>query len=74
MGFDVKGKVAIVTGSARGFGKEFAERLLRKGAKVCISDVIEDIGKETVNELKSKFGTENVIFQRLLYCILSIFT
>ena len=66
MGFNVEGKVAIVTGSARGFGKEFAERLLQKGAKVCISDVIEDIGKETLNELKSKFGTENVIFQRLL--------
>ena len=74
MGFNVEGKVAIVTGSARGFGKEFAERLLQKGAKVCISDVIEDIGQETVDELKSKFGTENVMFQRLLYCILSIIT
>ena len=69
MGFNVEEKVAIVTGSARGFGKEFAERLLQKGAKVCISDVIEDIGKETLNELKSKFGTENVIFQRLLLFI-----
>ena len=39
----------------------------------CISDVMEDIGNETVNELKYKFGTDNVIFQRLLYGILSIF-
>ena len=65
MGFDVKDKVAIVTGSARGFGKEFAIRLLQKGAKVCISDVNENEGKETLKELEKQFGAERVIFQRL---------
>ena len=31
--FDVSDRVAIVTGGARGFGKEFGIRLLRAGAK-----------------------------------------
>ena len=62
MVFDVKDKVALVTGSARGFDKEFAIRLLKRGAKVCISDLNETAGNETMEELKVKFGHENVIF------------
>ena len=34
MPFDVKDQISIITGSAQGFGKEFAERLLKSGAKV----------------------------------------
>lgn len=30
----MEGKVALVTGAARGFGRAFAEKLLEKGAKV----------------------------------------
>ncbi len=37
--FDVKDRVAVVTGSARGLGKEIVERLLRKGAKVSSGNV-----------------------------------
>ena len=40
--------IAIITGSAQGFGKEFAVRLLQKGGKVCISDVNVDLGLQTV--------------------------
>jgi len=64
MGYEVKNKISIVTGSARGFGKEFAIRLLDKGAKVCISDVDDKAGEETREELKERYGSSNVTFFR----------
>ncbi len=39
---DLKGKVAIVTGSGRGIGKAIAKKLAQKGASIVISDVDED--------------------------------
>ena len=64
MGYNVEKRVAIVTGSAKGFGKEFAIRLLKKGAKVCICDVNEEEGKHTTKELQDKYGSQNVTFHR----------
>ena len=62
MGYNVQNQIAIVTGSARGFGKEFAIRLLERGAKVCISDVNEKEGVQTENELNERYGSEKVTF------------
>ena len=56
--------VTIITGSAQGFGKEFAIRLLQKGGKVCISDVNVEIGLQTLKELQEKFGEDQVAFHR----------
>ncbi|KAI1097378.1 NAD(P)-binding protein [Jackrogersella minutella] len=51
----LKGKVAIVTGAARGMGKATAELFLKAGAKVVICDIREQDGQEVAAEL-SKLG------------------
>jgi len=48
--FDLTGKVAIVTGAARGIGQSIAIELARKGANVVVSDIIP--GDDTVNQIK----------------------
>ena len=45
------GKVAIVTGSGRGIGREIALRLVRDGARVVINDIDEAPAKETIAEI-----------------------
>ena len=64
MPFEVKHKIAIITGSAQGFGKEFAKRLLEKGGKVCISDVNEEQGLKTTEEFGKIYGKNDVTFKR----------
>jgi 3-oxoacyl-[acyl-carrier protein] reductase len=46
-----EGKVAIVTGSARGIGRAVAQRLADGGARVVISDVDGDAARQTATEL-----------------------
>ena len=62
MGFVVKDKVCLVTGSGRSIGKELAKRLLEHGAKVCISDINQETGLETTAEFKQTFSDERVTF------------
>jgi 3-oxoacyl-[acyl-carrier protein] reductase len=50
------GKVAIVTGSGRGIGKEIALRLVRDGARVVINDIDDAPAKETVAEIEKMGG------------------
>lgn len=45
------GKVAIVTGGARGMGAEQARRLASEGVKVVIGDVLDDEGGAVADEL-----------------------
>ena len=49
----LEGKVAIVTGSARGIGFGIAKVLAEKGASVVISDVREEAAREAAEELKA---------------------
>lgn len=53
------GKVAIITGSARGIGKATAVKFAREGAKVVICDVNVEQVNETVDELKN-MGVEAI--------------
>ncbi len=45
------GKVAIVTGSARGIGRATAELLSEHGAKVVINDLDADVARQTAGEI-----------------------
>ena len=49
----VKDKVAIITGGARGIGKEIARVFAKEGADMCICDVDEQMLDETTKELQS---------------------
>jgi NAD(P)-dependent dehydrogenase (short-subunit alcohol dehydrogenase family) len=51
MGIELDGKVAIVTGAARGIGKGMATALLKAGAAVTITD----IRQETLDETSAAF-------------------
>lgn len=62
MALKYSNKIAIITGSAGGLGKEFARRLLLEGASVCLSDVNSDLGAETLAEFSSEFGENRVCF------------
>ena len=57
-----KDKVAIVTGSAGGLGKEFAKRLLDHGCKVCLSDINQKLGDETRSEFSNVYGSKSINF------------
>ena len=50
------GKVAIVTGSGRGIGREIALRLVRDGARVVINDIDEAPAKETIAAIEKMGG------------------
>ncbi len=47
----LRGKAAIVTGSAQGFGKGIAEALHAEGAKVVIADLNYDLAKQVADEM-----------------------
>jgi NAD(P)-dependent dehydrogenase (short-subunit alcohol dehydrogenase family) len=52
----LKDKVAIVTGAAQGIGFAIAERFVKEGAKVVLSDIETGKGKEAADRLKLAGG------------------
>jgi 3-oxoacyl-[acyl-carrier protein] reductase len=50
------GKVAIVTGSGRGIGREVALRLVRDGAAVVVNDLDEEPARETIAHIEKLGG------------------
>jgi NAD(P)-dependent dehydrogenase (short-subunit alcohol dehydrogenase family) len=46
----LKDKVCVITGAARGMGREAALLFSEEGARVCVADVIEDDGEATAKE------------------------
>ncbi len=55
----LEGKVAIVTGGARGIGKAICVRLAEEGAKLAIIDIMLEVAEETAQEFQ-KQGVEAI--------------
>jgi NAD(P)-dependent dehydrogenase (short-subunit alcohol dehydrogenase family)/rhamnose utilization protein RhaD (predicted bifunctional aldolase and dehydrogenase) len=53
----VRGKIALVTGAAQGFGAGIARSLLAEGAHVVIADLNEDLALKRAEELNRHYGT-----------------
>ena len=52
----VEGKVALVTGSGSGIGRQSALAFAREGAKVIVSDIVVEGGEETVRLIRDTGG------------------
>ncbi|NVM29880.1 MAG: SDR family oxidoreductase [Candidatus Helarchaeota archaeon] len=52
----VKDKVVVLTGAARGIGRSTAILFAKEGAKLALSDVLEEEGKETLELVKKEGG------------------
>lgn len=50
----LEGKVAVVTGAARGLGAAMAEVLAREGAQVVLTDVLTELGASTAASLQQR--------------------
>ncbi|RJP21433.1 MAG: glucose 1-dehydrogenase [Deltaproteobacteria bacterium] len=61
--FRLDGKVALVTGAARGIGASCAMALARAGARVLATDILEEEGRDTVEAIR-RDGCE-AAFERL---------
>lgn len=60
---DLKGKTAVITGSARGIGRAIAEKLAEAGANIIVSDIMVEAGEQTAKEISEKFGVEAIFVE-----------
>jgi NAD(P)-dependent dehydrogenase (short-subunit alcohol dehydrogenase family) len=53
----LEGRVAIVTGGAKGIGRHYSHALAREGARLMIADIAD--GKEVVHEIARNYGANS---------------
>lgn len=61
----MKGKIAIVTGGAQGFGGGIVEYLMKEGANVIIADLNEEKGTEYATELNATGKSNRAAFVKV---------
>ena len=54
---DLAGKVAVITGGGAGIGREFAEAIATRGARVAILDIDADVAHKAADELRGAGAT-----------------
>ena len=74
--FDFKGRTAIVTGGAQGFGLDITKRLIRSGASVIIWDNDQKMVKIAIEDIKSPNLSFNIVdisnYSRVEECVQEI--
>jgi len=58
-----EGLVAIITGSAQGFGLGIAENLLSEGARVVVADINAEQGQACAADFEDRYGKGRALFQ-----------
>jgi len=59
--FDLKNRIAVITGGAQGFGLDIAKRFLNSGAKAIIWDIDEDELKKVTKKINNPNLSYNVV-------------
>ena len=59
--FDLKNKVAIITGGAQGFGLAISERFIKSGAKVVIWDIDKDAAEDALKKLNNNNASYKLV-------------
>jgi len=60
MDLGLKGKVVLITGSARGLGRAIAEKLAGEKARLVITDIMDTLAVTTAEEISQKYGVETM--------------
>jgi NAD(P)-dependent dehydrogenase (short-subunit alcohol dehydrogenase family) len=63
---DFEGQVAVVTGSGRGIGREYALGLAERGAAVVVNDVQTEVADAVVAEIESRGGKAIVSYDSVM--------
>jgi NAD(P)-dependent dehydrogenase (short-subunit alcohol dehydrogenase family) len=61
---NLDGKIAVVTGAARGIGAATATVLAERGATIVVADILEDLGRESAEEI-ARHGDGGAEFRKL---------